>query len=191
MMDSKFDRFHNAFKLLGVEVGASFRKIKSSYRQLAKKIHPDKNRGEDEKLAHENFTMLRDSYLLLCNEVERKRFEEEYTSFNGRSKFMQDRELKANNFSSLIAKTSKTNVFLRKESSNGICLDSLHRESIHLINAFRDRFKSKVKANKGNNQKNLRGALNYARVDKIVDKFGEFEKMVMFKLASIIQPLND
>ncbi|OII74669.1 DnaJ domain-containing protein [Cryptosporidium ubiquitum] len=190
-MDSRFNKFYNAFKLLGVEVGASFKEIKSSFRSLAKKTHPDKNRGGDEKLAHENFTILRDSYLLLCNEVERKQFEKEWASFNSNN-ISQKYEGKANNHCSLNFNASEAKKLPKKGSNDKIRFESLNKESIHLINAFKDRFKPRiVKIHKGISKQNLRGALNHAHIDKIVDKFSEFEKMVVFKLAEIIQTYNN
>ncbi|KAK9174420.1 DnaJ domain protein [Cryptosporidium meleagridis] len=183
-MDSIFYRFQTAFKLLGLEVGASTKEIKSAFRNLAKKVHPDKNRGKYEKSAHESFTKLRDSYVLLCNEVERKRFEKEYLSLNDSNKPQQKGRQNSYFNRSLAVNTPKTDGLLKKGRRDGMDLESLRRESMHLVNAFREYFEPKVV--KKYNKQNLRWALNHMRVDKIVDRFSEFEKIVLFKLAQIL-----
>ncbi|KAH8584718.1 molecular chaperone [Cryptosporidium sp. chipmunk genotype I] len=190
-MNVGFSRFQNAFKLLGLEVGASIEEIKSSYRSLAKKIHPDKNRGKCEKSAHENFTKLRDSYVLLCNEVERRRFEKEYISFSS-NKPRRKGGQHADFYCSLNANSSRTDRLLKEGGHDRTNLESLYRESIHLVNVFRDCSEPKiVKDYKRNSGQNLRRALIYARIDKAVDRFNDFEKLVLFKLAHITRPLNN
>ncbi|QOY43400.1 DnaJ domain containing protein [Cryptosporidium parvum] len=170
-MDSVFYRFQTAFKLLGLEVGASTKEIKSSFRSLAKKVHPDKNRGKHEKSAHESFTKLRDSYVLLCNEIERRRFEKAYWSLNDSNTLQQKGRQDSYSNRSLTVNTSKTDGLLKKEKRDRMDLESLRRESIHLVNAFKDYFEAKVVKEYKKNKRNLRWALNHARVDKIIDRF--------------------
>lgn len=192
MTDSRFNKFCSAYKLLEVEVGSSFNEIKSSYRRLAKKIHPDKNRGKHEKSAHERFTILRDSYVLLCDDVERRRFEEAYLSARNSSQTRQNNELRTKDRNSLSGKHLKAENLLKKGNTNQTNLESLHRESIHLINIFKDRSKTRVSEGEyaDISEKSLRNKLKNVHLDKIVDKFNEFENMVLFKLTQITQGNN-
>lgn len=190
MMDNRFNKFCSAYKLLGVEVGSSLNEIKSSYRRLAKKFHPDKNRGKCEESAHERFTLLRDSYVLLCDDVERRRFEESYLSArNTSSQFRQNYEFRTKDRSSFSGNDSKANKPLKKGSTSKANLESLHRESIHLINLFRDHLKTRISEGEhvDISEQSLRDRLKNVRIDKIVDKFNEFENIVLLKLVKLTQ----
>ncbi|MBI1837283.1 MAG: DnaJ domain-containing protein [Flavobacteriia bacterium] len=55
----------NAYKILGLKVGAKEEEIKSAYRNLAKLNHPDRFMNEDEahqKIAHERFLKIQEAY---------------------------------------------------------------------------------------------------------------------------------
>lgn len=54
---------------LKVSENATQEEIKSAYKALAQKWHPDKN--EDKKLAHRNFRIIKRSYEVLSNETRR------------------------------------------------------------------------------------------------------------------------
>ena len=56
---------NNYHKILGISVGASKLEIKSAYRKLAKKFHPDKNNS---KQAHEMFVKINEAYAFLSND---------------------------------------------------------------------------------------------------------------------------
>ena len=51
------------YKILGLEKGASESEIKKSYRKLAQKYHPDKNKGDKE--SEKKFKELSEAYEVL------------------------------------------------------------------------------------------------------------------------------
>jgi DnaJ-class molecular chaperone len=63
----------NPYEVLGVDATASADKIRSAYRKLAKKLHPDLNPGD--KGAEEKFKEVAGAYDLLGDAEKRKRFD--------------------------------------------------------------------------------------------------------------------
>ncbi|KAF8464399.1 hypothetical protein BDZ91DRAFT_729785 [Kalaharituber pfeilii] len=63
------------YKILGVSRGATDRELKTAYRKLSKKWHPDKNPGNDE--AHQKFVELAEAYEALSN-AETRRIYDQY-----------------------------------------------------------------------------------------------------------------
>src|SRR5688572_24519500 len=63
------------YKILGVSSGASADEIKKTYRQMAKKYHPDTN--PNNKAAEEKFKEISEAYYVLSDEKKRR----EYDSF--------------------------------------------------------------------------------------------------------------
>ena len=61
------------YEVLGVSKGASADEIKSAYRQLAKKYHPDLNR---EPGAEEKFKEVQEAYEILSDENKRARYDQ-------------------------------------------------------------------------------------------------------------------
>ena len=70
--------FRNYFELLEVTQDASLEEVKRSYRQLARKYHPDLNPGD--KQAEEQFKLLGEAYEVLSDPEKRSQYEE-YSSF--------------------------------------------------------------------------------------------------------------
>ncbi|NER81276.1 MAG: J domain-containing protein [Leptolyngbya sp. SIO1D8] len=70
--------FRNYFELLGVTQDASLEEVKRSYRQLARKYHPDLNPGD--KQAEEQFKLLGEAYEVLSDPEKRAQYED-YSSF--------------------------------------------------------------------------------------------------------------
>jgi curved DNA-binding protein CbpA len=66
-----FDR--NYYHLLGVRPGATAQEIKIAYRNLAKKLHPDKHQGSAEK--EEHFKHITEAYNTLSNESSRRQYD--------------------------------------------------------------------------------------------------------------------
>jgi curved DNA-binding protein CbpA len=64
---------NNYYILLGVANTASSAEIKSAYRVLAKKYHPDKNQGN--KSAEEYFKEIQQAYTVLSNPEKRKKYD--------------------------------------------------------------------------------------------------------------------
>jgi tetratricopeptide (TPR) repeat protein len=55
----------NCYRLLGLTDGASIAEVKASYRRLARRYHPDVNRGD--RFAHEKFIQLTEAYKFLLS----------------------------------------------------------------------------------------------------------------------------
>ncbi len=63
----------NCYIILGVSSTANFKEIKSAYRFLAKKFHPDKNPGN--KNADDHFKEIQYAYTILSNPAKRKKYD--------------------------------------------------------------------------------------------------------------------
>lgn len=72
--------YKDYYKVLEVDKNASEADIKSSYRKLAKKYHPDVN-GGDEK-AQEKFKEISEAYEVLGNKEKRKKYDQFGNSYN-------------------------------------------------------------------------------------------------------------
>jgi molecular chaperone DnaJ len=69
------------YKVLGVTKGASADEIKKSYRKLARKYHPDANKGDSG--AEEKFKEISEAYNVLSDEKRRKEYDEARSLFGG------------------------------------------------------------------------------------------------------------
>ncbi|CEJ94071.1 Putative DnaJ domain containing protein [[Torrubiella] hemipterigena] len=58
------------YKVLGVDKAATDKQLKTAYRQLSKKFHPDKNPGDES--AHEKFVAVSEAYDVLSNSETRQ-----------------------------------------------------------------------------------------------------------------------
>jgi molecular chaperone DnaJ len=67
------------YKTLGVTKGASADEIKKSYRKLARKYHPDANKGDAK--AEERFKEISEAYTVLSDEKRRKEYDEARSLF--------------------------------------------------------------------------------------------------------------
>src|ERR1700749_1125073 len=63
----------NYYSILGVKKTANADEIKSAYRELAKKYHPDKNPGN--KAAEDFFKEVQEAYAILSNPEKRKKYD--------------------------------------------------------------------------------------------------------------------
>lgn len=63
----------NYYEILNIPKNADAEKIKSSFRSLAKKYHPDRNPGD--KLAEEKFKKINEAYSVLSDPEKRKRYD--------------------------------------------------------------------------------------------------------------------
>jgi curved DNA-binding protein len=61
------------YKILGVDRNASEEEIKKSYRKLAMKYHPDRNKGD--KKAEEKFKEISEAYAVLSDKEKRKQYD--------------------------------------------------------------------------------------------------------------------
>ena len=63
------------YYILGVATSASDKEIRSAYRKLSLKFHPDKNDGE--KFFEERFKEIQEAYATLSNPEKRKNYNSE------------------------------------------------------------------------------------------------------------------
>ncbi|MBB6610211.1 J domain-containing protein [Pontibacter sp. Tf4] len=66
--------YKDYYKILGVTKTASQAEIKKAYRSLAKKYHPDKNKGD--KAAEDKFKDISEAYEVLGDEEKRKQYDQ-------------------------------------------------------------------------------------------------------------------
>lgn len=69
------------YKVLGVDKSASESDIKSAYRRMAKKYHPDQNKGD--KSAQEQFQKISAAYDILGDAEKRKNFDQGFIDADG------------------------------------------------------------------------------------------------------------
>jgi curved DNA-binding protein len=72
--------YKDYFKILGVERNASDTELKSAFRKLALKYHPDRNQGNKE--AEEKFKEINEAYEVLSDPEKRARYEHLGESYN-------------------------------------------------------------------------------------------------------------
>lgn len=63
----------NYYKILGIDTSADHKEIKSAYRSLARKYHPDTNQGN--KISEEKFKELGEAYSVLHDEEKRAKYD--------------------------------------------------------------------------------------------------------------------
>jgi curved DNA-binding protein CbpA len=71
------------YKALGVAKTAKPAEIKAAYRKLARKYHPDANKGDSS--AEERFKEISEAYSVLSDEKRRKEYDEARSMFGGGS----------------------------------------------------------------------------------------------------------
>src|SRR6201999_1252520 len=69
------------YKALGVPKTATAAEIKKSYRELARKYHPDANKGDAR--AEDRFKEITEAYNVLSDEKQRKEYDEARSMFGG------------------------------------------------------------------------------------------------------------
>ena len=63
------------YEVLGVSRDADDAAIKQAYRKLAKKYHPDMNKGEKAKEAEEKFKEVNEAYSVLSDTEKRRQYD--------------------------------------------------------------------------------------------------------------------
>lgn len=85
--------FTNYYTVLGIKNTATFAEIKTVYRELAKKYHPDRNPGN--KAAEDFFKEIQQAYAVLSNPEKRKKYDLKF-SYSTSQKNTQTRTRPAN-----------------------------------------------------------------------------------------------
>lgn len=78
-------KYKDYYEILGVPRSATEKEIKSAFRKLARKYHPDTNR--DNKDAEEKFKEINEAYEVLGDPDKRKKYDTLGNSFSGNSDF--------------------------------------------------------------------------------------------------------
>ncbi|EGW30371.1 uncharacterized protein SPAPADRAFT_63224 [Spathaspora passalidarum NRRL Y-27907] len=65
---------HDFYQVLGVDKDATDKQIRSAYKQLSLKYHPDKNPGDEQ--AHDKFIEIGEAYEVLSNAEKRKNYDQ-------------------------------------------------------------------------------------------------------------------
>jgi len=76
----------NYYEVLGLRPGASQDEIKKSFRSLALKYHPDKNKGSEE--SKQKFMKIVEAYEVLSDEQSRRKYDENSFSVPSRAEWM-------------------------------------------------------------------------------------------------------
>ncbi|KAI1369966.1 DnaJ domain-containing protein [Xylaria arbuscula] len=75
-LDSEPPTIVNPYEVLGLERTATAEQVKSTYRKLALKNHPDKVPDDQKQKAHETFQCIAFAYAVLSDPTRRKRYDE-------------------------------------------------------------------------------------------------------------------
>lgn len=75
--------FKDYYKILGIDVSASAEDIKSAYREMSRKWHPDKNPNKD---VTEIMQDINEAYSILKDSERRRRYNIEYATFKSYQK---------------------------------------------------------------------------------------------------------
>lgn len=86
----KIDLSYNPYKTLGVDPSSSKKEIANAYKKLALKFHPDKNPGNNE--AQKNFIAVHKAYEFLCDEDQKKEYDEAITAKKRRAEYEDQRK---------------------------------------------------------------------------------------------------
>ncbi|MBI1828605.1 MAG: DnaJ domain-containing protein [Thaumarchaeota archaeon] len=82
---------YQCYQILGVKNDASFKEIKSAYRQLVLKFHPDKNMSEDDgkrfKMVAEAYQFLKTEHKRITHKTHDSRNTSEYTGKNSNKEY--------------------------------------------------------------------------------------------------------
>ncbi|KAH7646971.1 DNAJ protein [Cryptosporidium bovis] len=177
-----------AYKLLGLEVGVSTNEIKYAYRKLAREIHPDKNRFKDSRVAHENFTRLLNAYILLCDEAERRRFENDFKFKNNTWKVIVRGECNEFDKQKIQYKRRMCEKAEKRKEDDTVekLLCKLRKESLPLLDLYRTYLeRCEMKRQHRGLDSILQRLLKGKTINNIIGEFEQFERAVLSKLKRL------
>lgn len=111
----------NYYQILGIKRNANNGEIKSAYRKLALKFHPDKNNGD--KYFEERFKEIQEAYEILSDQYKKEKFDYEYDLFFNIN----------TNFSNSQTKNENINEEFRKEKKERKYKENLEKEGVNII----------------------------------------------------------
>jgi len=115
------------YAILGISQDANFQEIKKSYRKLAKKYHPDRNKSSH---AEETIKKINEAFEILSDKRKRKQYDLESSNIFDLKD--PNNEEKEGNLSNL--KQTTSHKFANPESKNNVGYDNL------LLDTIRSRF---------------------------------------------------
>ena len=115
------------YAILGIPEDASFQEIRKSYRKLAKKYHPDRNKSSH---AEETIKRINEAFEILSDKRKRKQYDLESSNIFDLKD--SNNEEKEENLSNL--KQTNSHKFANTESKNNVGYDNL------LLDTIRSRF---------------------------------------------------
>jgi curved DNA-binding protein CbpA len=111
------------YAILGVSQSANFQEIKKSYRKLAKKYHPDKNKSP---LAEETIKKINEAFEILSDRRKRKQYDLEASNiYDANDSTYEERE---ENLSDQMQRNSYN--FAKPESTSNLDFDNLLLDTI-------------------------------------------------------------
>lgn len=110
------------YALLGVSQSANFQEIKKSYRKLAKKYHPDRNKSP---LAEETIKKINEAFEILSDRRKRKQYDLEAANIYDADDSFEEKE---DNLSEQISRNSHD--FKKPESKSNLGHDNLLLDTI-------------------------------------------------------------
>lgn len=96
------------YSILGLDRNASNYEIKTAFRKLALKYHPDKNKSPD---AHDKFVLINEAYIILSDNIAKQKYDFEYDLSKKQNQYNRDKTPSKNYSHRKDAKANKNNIY--------------------------------------------------------------------------------